>query len=202
MDKTDFRRTLKSYQATRTIEAVDVPEMAFVMVDGAGDPNTAPAYKSALEWLYSTSYALKFAARATLGTDYVVPPLEGLWWADGPADFTARRKDHWRWTMMIMAPDFLTQPMFAAARAKAASKLGTAPSTLRLERYAEGPSLQVLHIGSYDDEGPVLAQMHNVEMPARGLTFNGHHHEIYLSDPRRTAPDKLKTILRQPVRPA
>ncbi len=202
MDKIDFRRTLGHYKATRTIEEIDVPEMAFVMVDGAGNPNTAPAYQGAIEWLYSTSYALKFAAKAALGTDYVVPPLEGLWWADNPADFTARRKDNWRWTMMIMAPDFLTEAMFAAAIAKAGRKLGAAPDTLRLERYAEGRSLQVLHVGSYDDEGPVLAQLHDVEMPARGLTFNGHHHEIYLSDARRTAPDKLRTILRQPVRPA
>lgn len=202
MDKIDFRRTLKHYQATRRIELIDVPDMAFVMVDGAGNPNTAPAYQSAIEWLYSTSYALKFAAKATLGRDYVVPPLEGLWWADDPADFTARRKDNWRWTMMIMAPDFITGAMFDAAAAKAAGKLGKAPASLRLEARKEGASLQVLHVGSYDDEGPILAQLHDLEMPARGLTFNGHHHEIYLSDARRTAPDKLKTILRQPVRPA
>lgn len=201
MDKIDFRRTLGHYKATRTIDEIHVPEMAFVMVDGAGNPNTAPAYQSAIEWLYSTSYALKFAAKA-LGHDYVVPPLEGLWWADDPADFTARRKDNWRWTMMIMAPDVLTQAMFAEAVAKAGAKLGNRPDTLRLERYAEGRSLQVLHVGSYDDEGPILAQLHDVEMPARGVTFNGHHHEIYLGDARRTAPDKLRTILRQPVRPA
>ena len=200
MDKIDFRRTLKHYRATRTIELVDIPAMSFVMVDGAGDPNAAPAYQTAIEWLYSTSYALKFAARAALGQDYVVPPLEGLWWADDPADFVARRKSNWRWTMMIMAPDFLTPTMFEQAVAKAGRKLGEAPGTLRLERYDEGTSLQVLHVGSYDDEGPVLAQLHDVEMPARGLTFNGHHHEIYLSDARRTAPVKLRTILRQPVR--
>jgi hypothetical protein len=201
MDKIDFCRTLGHYKATRTIDEIHVPELAFVMVDGAGNPNTAPAYQSAIEWLYSTSYALKFAAKA-LGHDYVVPPLKGLWWADDPAGFTARRKDNWRWTMMIMAPDVLTQAMFAEAVAKAGAKLGTRPDTLRLERYAEGRSLQVLHVGSYDDEGPILAQLHDVEMPARGVTFNGHHHEIYLGDARRTAPDKLRTILRQPVRPA
>lgn len=202
MDKIDFRRTLPAYQATRTIEQIDVPAMRFVMVDGAGNPNAAPAYQRAIEWLYSTSYALKFSAKAALGTDYVVPPLEGLWWADNPADFTARSKDNWRWTMMIMAPDILTEAMFAAAVAKARQKLGDPPNTLRLARHNEGQSLQVLHVGSYDDEGPILAQLHDVEMPARGLTFNGHHHEIYLSDARRTAPAKLRTILRQPVRPA
>lgn len=201
MTKIDFRRTLKAYQATRTIKQIEVPEMGFVMVDGAGNPNTAPAYQSAIEWLYSTSYALKFAAKAR-DQDYVVPPLEGLWWADDPADFVARRKDGWRWTMMLMAPDFLTQSMFAAAIAKTEQKLGSAPDTLRLERYTEGMSLQVMHIGSYDNEAGILAQLHDVDMPMRGLTFNGHHHEIYLSDARRTAPDNLRTILRQPVRPA
>ena len=122
-------------------------------------------------------------------------------WADDPADFVARRKDNWRWTMMIMAPDFITDAMFADAIAKAANKLGEAPGTLRLELYDEGQCLQVLHIGSYDDEGPTLARLHDVEMPQRGLAFNGRHHEIYLSDARRTEPSKLKTILRQPVRP-
>lgn len=202
MDKIDFRRTLKHYQATKTIELIDVPAMNFVMVDGRGNPNIAPAYKTAIEWLYSTSYALKFAAKASLGTDYVVPPLEGLWWADDPTDFVARRKDNWRWTMMIIAPDFVTDAMFEDAIAKSAKKLGEAPDTLRLERYDEGQCLQVLHIGSYDNEAPTLAQLHDVEMPERGLVFNGRHHEIYLSDARRTAPEKLKTILRQPVRPA
>jgi hypothetical protein len=198
MSKIDFRKTLSHYKATKTIELIDVPPMTFVMVDGSGNPNTAPTYQTAIEWLYSTSYALKFAAKAQ-GRDYVVPPLEGLWWAEDPADFVARRKDNWRWTMMIMAPDFITQTMFEEAVAKAAGKLGTAPDTLRLAPLHEGPSLQVLHIGSYDDEGPIMAQLHDVEMPARGLIFNGHHHEIYLSDARRTAPDKLRTILRQPV---
>ncbi|WP_316356289.1 GyrI-like domain-containing protein [Devosia sp.] len=167
MDKIDFRRSLKHYQATKTIELVDIPPMQFVMVDGSGNPNTVPAYQTAIEWLYSTSYALKFAARAALGQDYVVPPLEGLWWADDPADFVARRKDNWRWTMMIMAPDFLTKSMFEAAVAKSASKLGSAPDTLRLGQLDEGKCLQVLHIGSYDDEGPILAHLHDVEMPAR-----------------------------------
>jgi len=201
MDKIDFSRTLNHYRASKTIALVDVPPMTFVMVDGHGNPNTADAYKTAIEWLYSTSYALKFASKA-LGRDYVVPPLEGLWWADDPTDFVTRRKDNWRWTMMIMAPDFITQAMFGDAVAKATGKLGEPPATLRLQPLAEGLSLQLLHVGSYDDEAPVLADLHDVEMPARQLVRNGHHHEIYLSDVRRTAPEKLRTILRQPVRPA
>lgn len=201
MEKVDFRKTLPSYKADRIFRLIDVPPLAYVMIDGSGDPNTSPIYSRAIEWLYATSYALKFSAKASLGRDYVVPPLEGLWWSDNPADFVARRKDKWHWTLMICAPDFITNGMFDTACAKASTKLVNKPATLRLERLSEGECLQILHVGSYDDEGPVLAKLHDEEMPARGLTFNGHHHEIYLSDPRRTEPSKLKTILRQPVRP-
>jgi hypothetical protein len=176
--------------------------MQFVMVDGEGNPNTAPAYGHAIEWLFSVSYAMKFAAKASLKRDYVVPPLEGLWWADDPADFTAGRKERWRWTMMIMAPDFLAPAMFSAAVEKSSAKLGAAPQTLRLENYDEGRCLQILRIGGYDDEGPTLARLHSEVMPSKGFTFAGRHHEIYLSDARRTEPAKLKTILRQPVRPS
>ncbi|TAJ86291.1 MAG: hypothetical protein EPO50_14930 [Reyranella sp.] len=175
--------------------------MQFVMVDGAGDPNTASAYKQAIEWLYSTSYAMKFATKVAHKKDYAVPPLEGLWWADDPADFVARRKDRWRWTMMIMAPDFIVRPLFEAAVEKSKKKLGAPPASLRFERFDEGPSLQILHIGSYDDEAPTLARLHDEVMPSQGLTFAGRHHEIYLSDSRKTEPAKLKTILRQPVKP-
>ncbi|MDP3898864.1 MAG: GyrI-like domain-containing protein [Mesorhizobium sp.] len=203
MDKIDFRKLHKAlYEPPAgSFVRVDVPPMQFVKIDGVGDPNISPSYKTAVEWLYSVSYALKFAAKAALAKDYVVPPLEGLWWADDPASFVARRKDEWRWTMMVMAPDFIDFAMFEAARAKAARKLGAAPDSLRLESYAEGPSLQTMHVGSYDEEGPVLARLHGEIMPSQGLAFNGPHHEIYLGDPRKTEPARLKTILRQPVKP-
>jgi hypothetical protein len=203
MEKIDFRKTLKALFNPPVGEFVriDVPRMQFVKVDGEGNPNISAAYRSAIESLYSVSYGMKFAARAALGKDYTVPPLQGLWWADDPAAFTARRKDEWKWTMMIMVPDFVGRALFDQAVAKAAKKLGDAPPMLRLEPYDEGPSLQTMHIGSYDDEAPVLAKLHDQVMPELGLTFNGPHHEIYLSDPRRVAPDKLRTILRQPVKP-
>lgn len=202
MEKIDFRKVFADlYRApTERFVAVDVPALRFVKVDGKGDPNTAPAYKQVIEWLYAVSYAMKFAAKAGQGKDYVVPPLEGLWWADDPADFVARRKDRWHWTMMIMAPDFIDRPTFEAAVAKAGKKLGVPPESLRLEPLHEGRSLQILHIGSYDDEGPTLTRLHDEEMPRQGLAFAGSHHEIYLSDARNTPPAKLKTILRQPVK--
>lgn len=142
----------------------------------------------------------KFASKQTLEHDYVVPPLEGLWWADDPADFVHRNKENWQWTMQIMVPDFIPIEMLEAAQDKAAKKLGTAPQSLRFASICEGRCLQTMHIGSYDDEGPTLARLHDEVMPQNGLTFNGAHHEIYLGDPRRTAPDRLKTVLRQPVR--
>jgi hypothetical protein len=204
MEKVDFRKTLKNlYGAPKgRFARIDVPSLRFVMIDGQGDPNVASAYKIAIEWLFSISYAMKFAAKRELQKDYVVPPLEGLWWADDPANFVARRKDRWRWTMMIMAPDFVGQALYDAAVAKTRTELGEPPVSLRLETIAEGLSLQTLHVGSYNDEGPILARLHDEIMPAEGFAFNGKHHEIYLSDARRTPPAKLKTLLRQPVRPS
>lgn len=181
---------------------VDVPEIAYLMIDGTGDPNTATSYRDAVEALYAVSYTLKFASRKHLDRDYVVGPLEGLWSAADPLSFRQRAKDEWQWTMMIVQPDWITGEMVAEATVTTAAKKDLcAIPLLRHERYCEGRSVQILHIGSYDDETTVLARLHDEFMPTHGLTFNGRHHEIYLSDPRKTVPDKLKTILRQPVRP-
>lgn len=201
--KIDFKKEMKDYFQPPHADFVEIelPPLRYVMVDGAGNPNTTSVYARALEWLYSTSYALKFHSKQTLGKDYVVPPLEGLWWADDPQDFVRRNKDAWHWTMMIMLPDFVPQEAFEEASLKTSKKLGDPPDTLRLRSLSEGHCLQIMHIGSYDDEGPTLEQLHDHIMPQRGLTFNGHHHEIYISDPRRTAKERLKTVLRQPVCP-
>lgn len=202
MEKTDFKKTLKHLYrpSAKDFALVEVPAMRFVMVDGFGNPNTAPAYKRAVEWLYSVSYALKFASKKQLERDYGVLPLEGLWWAEDMDAFTAGDKDKWSWTAMIMQPDWITDAMFAAAVEKARGKLGDPPESLRLETYDEGLSVQIMHIGPYDAEGPTIARLHQQFIPQNGLTENGHHHEIYLSDPRRVAPEKLKTIIRQPVK--
>ena len=203
MTKVDFKRLLKPLYAPTAAKfvEVDVPPMSFVKVDGFGNPNTVASYAQAVQSLYGVSFAMKFAAKNTLDRDYVVPPLEGLWWADDPSAFVSRRKDEWRWTMMIMVPEFVTREMFDAAVAKTRDKIGALPDSLRLEDYAEGPSLQILHVGSYDEEGPTLDMLHHDIMPERNLAFNGPHHEIYLSDPRKTVAAKLRTVLRQPVRP-
>ncbi len=203
--KTDFKKTLDTYQARHNeFRLVEVPPLRYLMVDGHGDPNSAPAYAEALEVLYPVAYALKFASKNDLGRDYVVPPLEGLWWAEDMAAFTtARDKSVWSWTMMLMTPSWLTAEHHAAARdTVAAKKPGLRVERVRVAELQEGLCVQTLHVGSFDEEGPVLADLHERFIPEHGLVMTGRHHEIYLSDPRRTAPDKLRTLLRQPVRPA
>ncbi|HUP17727.1 MAG TPA: GyrI-like domain-containing protein [Acidimicrobiia bacterium] len=203
MIKTDFKKELRELfgPPTKDFVLVRVPQLAFLMVDGVGDPNTAQSYAEAVEALYSVSYALKFASKKELEHDYVVPPLEGLWWADDPAAFVKREKNEWRWTMMIMQPNWITEGMATAAiETSARNKELPALPGLRFDGLLEGLSLQIMHIGSFESEGPTLARLHSEYMPAHGFTFNGPHHEIYLGDPRKTAPEKLKTILRQPVK--
>jgi hypothetical protein len=203
MSKTDFKRTLKALYAPsdKSFSIVDVPPMQFLMVDGHGDPNTAPAYQEAVEALYAVGYGVKFASKRELDRDYVVPSLEGLWWAEDMQTFLSRDKSSWDWTMMIMQPEWVTAAMVEAATVRAREgKDRPALAKLRLETYHEGLSVQILHLGSYDDEAPTIARMHAEFMPAQGLAPAGKHHEIYLSDPRRVAPERLKTVLRQPVR--
>jgi len=201
MSKVDFKKTLKQfYIPPKEFVMVDVPEMQFVMVDGHGDPNTAQEYQDAVEALYAVAYKMKFISKKELEKDYVVPPLEGLWWAEDMATFSNREKSEWDWTMMIMTPEWISVEIFDDAIKKVRQAKDPASlDQVRLERYHEGLSVQIMHIGSYDDEGPVLAQMHSDFIPNNGFVENGKHHEIYLSDPRRVAPEKLKTVLRQPV---
>lgn len=201
MEKLDLKRTRKAlFTAPRgRFEPVIAPRVSYLMADGHGDPNTEPAYAEAVQSLYATAYSIKFACKAA-GNDFVVAPLEGLWSAKDPASFVARRKHEWDWTMMIMVPDFVSEADVRAAQAKAAAKLERLSESLRLESLEEGLCLQALHVGSYDDEGPLLAELHGTIMPAGGYAFAGPHHEIYLSDPRKTPAAKLKTLLRQPVR--
>lgn len=202
VDKVDFKKSLRHLYApsAKDFVLVEVPEMQFLRIDGIGDPSTAQTYADAVAWLYGVSYPIKFASKTELGRDYVVPPLEGLWWADDMKAFASGDRNSWRWTMMIMQPDWIDTSLFEVGLESAGQKLGDPPETLRFEAFAEGLSAQILHVGPYADEAPTIARLHNVFIPDSGLVENGHHHEIYLSDPRKTAPEKLKTILRQPVR--
>jgi hypothetical protein len=201
--KTDYKRELHElFAPPRKPVIIDVPELSFLMVDGHGDPNTCPAYREAIEALFSVSYTLKFTIRSMPhGIDYGVMPLESLWWGKDVEAFTASDKSAWSWTAMVMQPDLVTAELVAEAVAAARSKRAIpAADLMRLERFREGPSAQVMYLGPYADEGPTIATLHAF-IAERGYVPAGKHHEIYLGDPRRSAPKKLRTIIRQPVKP-
>lgn len=209
-EKYDVKRAFRELYAPSAKEfaIVDVPPMRYLAVDGHGDPNTAASYRDAVEALFGVAYTVKFASKRALGRDFVVAPLEGLWWAEDAGAFVARDKGAWSWTMLIAQPHWIDEDAVAdavaevqAKRVKAGDPPNPALDVLRLEHLHEGRSAQILHVGSYDDEAPTLARLHDEWMPQHGLTFNGPHHEVYLTDARRTAPEKLRTVLRQPVRP-
>lgn len=203
MSKIDFRKQSRHLYAPSAKEfaIVDVPATRYLMIDGRGDPNTSETYREAIEALYAVSYTLKFASKKELGRDYVVPPLEALWWAEDMSAFASRTKDLWCWTAMIMVPEWIKPAQISeAVDTVRAKKNPPVLALLRHEILHEGRSVQILHVGSYDEEGPTLSRLHHQYLPNNGLTFNGKHHEIYLSDPRKTPASKLKTILRQPVR--
>lgn len=203
--KTDFKTTLDGYRARQgDFQFVDIPARRYVMVDGHGDPNTSSEYADALAALYPVAYAVKFASKNELDRDYVVPPLEGLWWAADMTAFTsARDKSRWHWTLLLLVPDWIEPAMVDDSIDKVARKAPpTALDRVRLETLTEGTCVQTLHIGSYDDEATVLADLHDRFIPNEGFRMSGKHHEIYLSDARRVEPSRLRTILRQPVQPA
>jgi len=203
VDKFDLKKTLSDYFKARseTFTLVKIPKCNYLMVDGKGDPNTALEYADAIELLYGVSYTLKFLSKKEIGVDYVVPPLEGLWWAEDMSTFERREKAKWSWTMMIMVPHEVSKTLVKeAVREFSGKKPAADVSKLRFDSLTEGLSVQVLHIGPYDAEGPILSKLHNEYMPENNYVFNGKHHEIYLSDPRKSAPSKLRTILRQPIR--
>lgn len=202
MEKVDLKKTLDSYTSqNHKFRILTMPKRQYLMIDGHGDPNSSKEFADAIRALYPVAYKLKFASKQVLGRDYVVMPLEGLWWADDMTKFTtARDKSEWDFTLMLMQPDWITKDMFDAAVEKVAEK--DPPYNLaqvRFETLDEGMCVQTLHIGSFDDEAAILDQMHNEFIPEQGLAMSGKHHEIYLSDFRKVAPEKLRTILRQPV---
>jgi hypothetical protein len=195
----DLKKQLRDLYgpSAREPAIVNVPSMNFLMVDGEGDPNTSQAYKEAVEALYATSYTLKFMIKKrSPEDDYGVMPLEGLW--DDPTSFGSEQRAGWRWTAMIMQPDVVTPALVAEAIAEAAGKRDLpALPRLRVEPFHEGTAAQILYIGPYAAEQPTIERLHRF-IADRGGALTGRHHEIYLSDPRRTAPERLKTIIRQP----
>ncbi len=201
MQKTDYKKVLGSLYrpSVKKVEELTVPTMAYLMIDGQGDPNTTPAYTAAVEALFSVSYTAKFALkRADPTRDFTVMPLEGLWWADDLAAFESNDRTHWKWTMMIMQPPTMDARIIAESIASVGQKKTlTALDELRLENFTEGRCAQILHIGPFSEEGPTIQRVHDFIL-ARG-TLTGKHHEIYLSDIRRANPKNWRTIIRQPM---
>ena len=203
MQKIDFKKTLKHLYnpPAGKFTLVDVPPMKFLMIDGHGNPNISPEFQQNTEALYTLAYTIKFALKPA-GVEFVVPPMEGLWWTENMVDFSESAKDRWDWTLMLMQPESVTPQLFASALLQAQRKKALpALEKLRLETYHEGLSVQILYYGSYSDEGPTIARMH-AYLRDEGYSTNGKHHEIYIGDPRRNPPEKLKTVIRQPVRKA
>lgn len=204
MGKIDYKKELKHLYrpSAKIVKTVDVPTMNFLMIDGEGDPNTSQAFQAAIDVLYPLSYTLKFMIKkGEIGIDYGVLPLEGLWWTDDMATFNVENKDGWKWTLLIMQPELVTREMVGEAIKVVEKKKN--PASLPLVRFAsfeEGKVAQIMHIGSFSEEGPTVAKVHAF-IEESGCRRRGKHHEIYLSDIRRAAPEKWKTIIRQPIAP-
>ena len=202
MEKIDYKKKLKQLykHSTKKVEIVEVPEMNFLMIDGEGDPNTSQSFSDAIEALFPLAYTLKFMVKkGDIGIDYGVLPLEALWWADDMSAFTTGNKDSWKWTAMIMQPEFITRELVEIATKEVEIKKNPGSlSLVRFESFKEGKAAQVMHIGPFSEEGPTIEKLH-LFIEDKGCHRAGKHHEIYLSDIRRAAPEKWKTIIRQPM---
>jgi hypothetical protein len=200
MEKTDYKKELKELYNPSAKEPaiVNVEDMYYLMIDGMGDPATSKDYMDSIEALFSVSYTLKFMIKKDIGVDYGVLPLEGLWWADDMNDYIKGNREFWKWTSMIMQPPQVTKELYEKALDSAGKKKSlTGLSKMRFERYNEGLCAQIMHIGPYSGEGPTIERLH-AYIKEKGYSLRGKHHEIYLSDPRKAAPDKMRTVIRQP----
>lgn len=199
MAKIDLKKSLSEcYTAKGSVKLVEVPPITYICYEGKGDPNTSADFQQAMAVLYGLAYTIKFLCKAD-GRDFTVMPLEAQWWTDNPADYSELKKERWRWKVMIAVPDFVDEEMVSVARTQLEEKKGL-PCVDRatLERMSDGLSAQYLHVGSYSEEGTGIAIMHR-EVEARGYRLRGRHREIYMGNPQRTEPEKLKTIIRQPI---
>ncbi len=200
-DKLDLKKDYKKFYnpSSRVPEIVDVPKFKFLMIDGMGLRNAG--YHAAIQALFGVSYKIKFTYKKEKGIDYAVMPLEGLWWADNMDDFITGNKDNWKWTLMIMQPDFVNKDMIDNAIIEQKKKNSMSElDMLRFETFKEGKSAQIMHIGAFSEEHSNIMKIHKL-IEENGGKFDGKkqkHHEIYLSDFRKTSPEKLKTVLRQP----
>jgi hypothetical protein len=202
MKQVDLRKELKHLYdpSAKEVVEVEVPQMRFIMVDGMGDPATSVAYQEAIETLYALSYALQFAIKEEEGVDYAVMPLEGLWWVDeegATLEDILENRDKWKWTSMIMQPEWVTEGRVERALASVEKKDLPALRRVRFEPFHEGRAAQVMHIGPHTEEKPTIERVDRF-IEERGARMRGKHHEIYLTDPSRTAPKDNETVIRHP----
>ncbi len=202
MKKIDFKKEFGHLYlpGAKDVVLVDVPAMQFAMVDGVGNPNGSPDYIQALEALFGVSYTLKFMLKHAGVADYKAGPLESLWWTEDDGGFSIDAKDEWKWTSLIMQPDVVRRKDFEDAASQLREKKDPPALTkVRFERWREGTVAQIMYIGPYSAERPTIERVHAF-IRESGYRLSGKHHEIYLGDPRRSAPEKLKTVIRQPAR--
>lgn len=210
MTKIDMKKEDRCFYSGRKgrFDIVSVPEMNFLQIDGIGDPNRSKAFSRAVAALFALSYNIKFHSKLELGRDYAVMPLEALWSAEGQAVFARQSVGEWQWTAMIRQPDWIEASVFNTVLDLTIGKVNrkrdaaTDEATLgrvRLGRWREGLSIQTLHLGSFEAEAPVVQDMHERAIPQADARPQGRHHEVYLSDLRRTSSDRLRTLLRQPI---
>ena len=202
VDKIDYKKEFKHFYkpSPKKVDIVEVPEWNYLMIDGEGNPNTSQSFQDAIDVLYPLSYTLKFMIKkGAVGIDYGVLPLEGLWWADDMSSFSIDDKDVWKWTLMIMQPELVTEELVQKAIEKVRTKKNPVSLPLvRFESFKEGKVAQIMHIGPFSEEGPTVEKVHSF-IEESGSQRMGKHHEVYLSDIRRAAPEKWKTIIRQPM---
>jgi len=202
--KIDYKKKLKHLYnpSAKEVVIVEVPKMQFLMIDGQGSPGDSQEYMDALGVLFPVAFRTKFLSKGK-GKDYVVPPSEGLWWAADMKDFLEGNREKWKWTMMIMQPDQITQEMIDEAIKIVKEKKQDIPhviSKLRLESYTEGKAAQIMHLGPFSEEHATIMKIHKF-IEENGGNFDGHkqkHHEVYLSDARKVKPERMKTVIRQP----
>jgi hypothetical protein len=200
MSNIDLKKVYREhYRATDEPALVDVPARPYLMIDGTGDPNTSREYQDAVTALYPLAYGLRKAVKDATGVAYTVMPLEALWWVPDMREFSIERKDEWLWTAMICQPDDVTADLAAVVLPEitAKKKLGSG-HLARVEMFHEGRAAQILHRGPYADEAPTIDRLHGFIVDGE-FEFRDKHHEIYLTDPRKSAPEKNRTIIRQPI---
>jgi hypothetical protein len=203
MAKIDYKKERKDLYSpsSKEVSFINVPEMGFLMIGGSGDPNISKEYAEAIQALYALSYALKFMVKkGKEGIDYGVLPLEGLWWAENMGVFKSGARDEWKWTAMIRQPELINDKMVEEALIAVKKKKELLSiEKIRFEKFNEGPCAQIMYIGPFSGEGPIIEKLHDA-IEKKGYLVSGKHHEIYLSDIRKVSPEKMKTVLRQPFK--